>query len=165
MNVCRFCEKYDHEDKYGLALIRYGVRHYAHPDCLLNAKGARAFEKLDDSQIKQFPALAAHRAGVLDVLREELRKVEELAKPVKLSDSMRSALLRIVRRGDSRGIAPRTMVTLRRRLLVLDGRHTRRLDISSRAYSALGKKDPQEHLCKAISDQQPSKEPCRFPNG
>ena len=88
MNVCRFCRKYDREDEYGLALIRYGVRHNAHPDCLLNAKGAAAFERLHVWQLQQFPALAAQRAGLLGVLREKLGyRDERQADPVSQAHS------------------------------------------------------------------------------
>lgn len=72
MSVCRFCGKADREDEYGLELIKYGVRHHAHPDCLLSVKGTQAFEILYQWQLEQFPALAAHRAGLLGVLRKKL---------------------------------------------------------------------------------------------
>jgi hypothetical protein len=29
-NTCRFCHEYSNEDD----LVRYGIRHYAHPKCL-----------------------------------------------------------------------------------------------------------------------------------
>lgn len=67
-NVCRFCGKYAGEDKHHLDLIHYGVRHYAHPDCLLKAKGPDAWTLLHDWQLDQFPALAANRAGLYDSL-------------------------------------------------------------------------------------------------
>jgi protein-disulfide isomerase-like protein with CxxC motif len=65
MRTCRFCRSHD-DDLY--QLIHYSVRHYAHPDCLLKAKGAAAFDLLHDWQIRSFPALAASRAGLLDEL-------------------------------------------------------------------------------------------------
>lgn len=77
MNICRFCKKYDREDLYRLDLIHYGVRHYAHPDCLLKAKGAGAWTLLHDWQLEQFPALAANRAGLFDSLGEAIRGRKE----------------------------------------------------------------------------------------
>jgi hypothetical protein len=162
MTVCRFCGNSDREDEYGLELIKYGVRHHAHPDCLLNAKGAQAFEILHQWQLEQFPALAAHRAGLLAVLRQKLGYRDgELANPLKLSDAMRYALARIERRGDSRGIAPITMAALNRRLLVLEDPKTGRLCISVEAYHALGRKHPNEDLCRG-APELPSK---KWPGG
>ena len=160
MSVCRFCGNSDREDEYGLELIKYGVRHHAHPDCLLNAKGAQAFEILHQWQLEQFPALAAHRAGLLGVLREKLGYHDgELANPLKLSDSMRYALARIERRGDSRGVAPITMAALNRRLLVLKDPKTGRLCISLEAYHALGRKHPNEDSSGGASELPSEKRP------
>lgn len=77
---CRFCGKSDGEDEQGLQLIQYGVRHHAHPDCLLKAKGADAFTLLHDWQLEQFPALAANRAGLLEVLMDKIRSRRERTK-------------------------------------------------------------------------------------
>lgn len=61
LNICRFCKKYGDEGNY--KLVKYGVRHYAHADCGLKAKGVAFFDSLTDWQCTQFPALAAHDAG------------------------------------------------------------------------------------------------------
>jgi hypothetical protein len=71
MNTCRFCKAYD--DAHGLALIKYGVRHYAHPDCLLTAKGSGAWMVLHDWQLDEFPYFAAKRAGLAESLMEAIR--------------------------------------------------------------------------------------------
>lgn len=76
-NICRFCKKYDREDEHRLALIHYGVRHYAHPDCLLKAKGVGTWTLLHDWQLDHFPALAAGRAGLYDSLCEAIRSRRE----------------------------------------------------------------------------------------
>jgi hypothetical protein len=70
--TCRFC-KQDGEDQHGLEPMKYGVRHHAHPDCLLKAKGADTWALLHDWQVEQFPALAANRAGLYDSLCEAIR--------------------------------------------------------------------------------------------
>ena len=68
-NTCRFCGKGNGEDEHGLDLIKYGVRHYAHPDCLLTAKGAEAWRVLHDWQLEAFPYFAALRADLVESLR------------------------------------------------------------------------------------------------
>jgi len=73
MSTCRFCRKDAGEDDQGMDLIHYSVRHYAHPDCLLKAKGADAWKLLHDWQLDAFPALAAGRAGLYDSLCEAIR--------------------------------------------------------------------------------------------
>jgi hypothetical protein len=65
--TCRFCGS-DERDEHGLAPIKYGVRHSAHPDCLLKAKGTDTWTLFHDWQLDQFPALAAHRAGLYESL-------------------------------------------------------------------------------------------------
>lgn len=60
MNTCRFCGGCEsHND-----LIKYGVRHYAHAKCGLQAKGAAFFDSLHDWQIRNFPYFAAKDAGL-----------------------------------------------------------------------------------------------------
>lgn len=73
MATCRFCGKYDGQDEHGLDLIKYGVRHYAHPDCLLKAKSAGTWIRLHDWQLGQFPVFAAKRAGLYESLCEAIR--------------------------------------------------------------------------------------------
>lgn len=78
MAQCRFCRKGSGEDFHGLDLIHYSVRHYAHPDCLLMAKGRDTFDLLHDWQLDNFPALAANRAGLYDLLCEKIRNRREV---------------------------------------------------------------------------------------
>ena len=73
--TCRFCKSSD--DFHGLEPMQYGVRHYAHPDCLLVAKDARAWLLLHDWQLEQFPAMAAVRTGLFDSLGEAIRTRRE----------------------------------------------------------------------------------------
>lgn len=75
--TCRFCGKDDGEDEHGLDLVRYGVRHHAHPDCLLKAKGVGAWQLLHDWQLEQFPFFAAKHAGLADSLGEAIRGRKE----------------------------------------------------------------------------------------
>jgi hypothetical protein len=78
MSACRFCHS-DEEDDRGLEVsIKYGPRHYAHPDCFLKAKGAAGFDLLHDWQLETFPALAANRAGLFDVLVEQIENRKKL---------------------------------------------------------------------------------------
>jgi hypothetical protein len=70
MNTCRFCSKGNGEDKYKLDLIKYGIRHYAHPDCLLKAKREGAWVLLADWKLDSFPFFAAKRAGLEQSLLE-----------------------------------------------------------------------------------------------
>jgi hypothetical protein len=68
MNTCRFCQKASYEDhKY--PMVKYGVRHYAHADCALKARGAAFFARLTPWQLTTFPALAAFETDLLDALR------------------------------------------------------------------------------------------------
>jgi len=59
--TCRFCHLTDYpgESPSKFKLIKYGVRHYAHPDCALEKLGAKFFDRLTDWQLQTFPALAA----------------------------------------------------------------------------------------------------------
>lgn len=67
MNTCRFCKGDDFEgSKY--KLIKYAVRHYAHPDCALRKLGAKFFDRLTAYQLERFPALAANSVGLLKEL-------------------------------------------------------------------------------------------------
>jgi hypothetical protein len=60
---CRFCRDYDGEG-HG-TLLKYGVRHYAHVECGLKAKGAAFFEHFTDWQLSHaFPYLAVIKFGL-----------------------------------------------------------------------------------------------------
>lgn len=48
--TCRFC----HEEMRGARAIKYGARHYAHSECLLEAKGADFIAALPSAQILRF---------------------------------------------------------------------------------------------------------------
>lgn len=74
MNTCRFCKDW-HEGKYGL--VKYGVRHYAHADCGLKAKGSAFFDLLSDWQLNQFPYFAAKDCGLDASLVEKIRSRNE----------------------------------------------------------------------------------------
>lgn len=74
-HTCRFCHSSD--DLHGLEPIHYSTRHWAHPDCLLKAKGSDTWALLHDWQIEQFPALAAHRHGLYESLGEAYRSRRE----------------------------------------------------------------------------------------
>ena len=76
MNTCRFCHQFG-KDRFGLNLLQYGVRHYAHPDCLLRAKGCDAWTLLPDWRLETFPYFAAKRAGLDVTLEEAIRGRKE----------------------------------------------------------------------------------------
>ena len=63
--TCRFCRVSTNED----GLIKYGVRHYAHPKCGLQREGGKFFDRLTLWQLTRFPALVAADFGLLDELR------------------------------------------------------------------------------------------------
>lgn len=62
-NTCRVCKEYTSD-----TLIKYGVRHYAHPECALKKWGAPFFDRLHAWQLQNFPAIPAIRAGLYDEL-------------------------------------------------------------------------------------------------
>lgn len=68
INTCRVC----HEMTSG-HLIKYGVRHYAHPACALRRWGAAFFDRLLPWQLENFPALAASEVGLYDELVRQIK--------------------------------------------------------------------------------------------
>lgn len=59
--TCRFCGK----DEAQRDLVKYEVRHYAHPMCLLDARGADAFvASLSAWQLGQLPAKFVRDSGL-----------------------------------------------------------------------------------------------------
>ncbi len=75
MNTCRVCKVavYGPEPK----LIKYSVRHYAHPECALNRWGAAFFDRLTDWQLTRFPAMAAAEAGLFDELVRRAKEADQ----------------------------------------------------------------------------------------
>jgi hypothetical protein len=71
MSVCRFCGGGNRE-KSKYSLVKYGVRHYAHPDCGLMIKGAAFLDTLSVWELGQFPYFLAERQGVLERLNQLL---------------------------------------------------------------------------------------------
>lgn len=67
---CRFCNSRD-EDVNGLNPIRYSVRHYAHPDCLLGAKGPSVLRDLSLTDLRNFPYFALVRNNALGAMKFE----------------------------------------------------------------------------------------------
>lgn len=59
-NTCRFCRKGDLDG----AMVKYGIRHYAHPACLYKAKGIAAIDVLQTWQIRHIAVLPMMEAGV-----------------------------------------------------------------------------------------------------
>ena len=90
IGTCRFCKEFGTTSRYadGRLLVKYGVRHYAHPDCGLKAKGVAFFESLTDWQCTQFPVMAALKAGP-EFQAELIRRCDqyearEAARPVRV---------------------------------------------------------------------------------
>ncbi len=54
--------------------VKYGIRHYAHHECFL--KAGKSLDDLRDWQVEQFPVLVLRRHGLLDSVKERLRKNE-----------------------------------------------------------------------------------------
>jgi hypothetical protein len=66
--TCRVCKKQSEDRK----LVKYGVRHYAHPACFLTKFGSDGFKKLALTPLEQFPVMVADGFGVLPELKERL---------------------------------------------------------------------------------------------
>jgi hypothetical protein len=58
--TCRIC----HDQSHNSELVKYNVRHYAHPACALRKWGAAFFQMITPWQATQFPYFIAKRAGV-----------------------------------------------------------------------------------------------------
>lgn len=61
-------------------MIKYSVRHYAHPKCALRKWGASFFDRLSPWQLERFPALVASKFGLLDELGRRIQSNAERAK-------------------------------------------------------------------------------------
>jgi hypothetical protein len=72
MATCRLCGEDELAERTNGPLIHYGVRHYAHAKCALERWGAAFFQRLALWPLKRFPALFAHRAGLLEALAREI---------------------------------------------------------------------------------------------
>lgn len=71
MSACRFCRT---EGGY---LIKYSVRHYAHPACGLQSRGVWFFDSLTDWQChSQFPVMVAKKFDCLNVLLARCARYE-----------------------------------------------------------------------------------------
>ncbi len=65
-NTCRVCK----QQCATMDLVKYGVRHYAHPDCAMQKWGAAFFDRLTPWQAAhKFPYFAAQKAGFADALK------------------------------------------------------------------------------------------------
>lgn len=60
MQTCRFCKSWKDEDR----MVKYGVRHYAHFDCYLEA--GKPLSDLHGWQLGQFPRSLLKEHGKLD---------------------------------------------------------------------------------------------------
>ncbi len=89
MNTCRFCKQSDTPRGY-FPMIQYSVRHYAHANCGLAAKGVAFFANLTDWQCyAQFPYKAA-RDHSPEAEAELIRrcKLHEAAEKAEKNDSV-----------------------------------------------------------------------------
>ena len=64
MQTCRFCKSWKDEDQ----MVKYGVRHYAHFACYLDA--GKKLEDLHPWQVSQFPYKLLKAWELLDKARE-----------------------------------------------------------------------------------------------
>ena len=60
MQTCRFCKSWKNEDR----MVKYGVRHYAHFACYLDA--GKPLSDLHDWQVSQFPYVLLKKHGLLE---------------------------------------------------------------------------------------------------
>jgi hypothetical protein len=72
--TCAFEKTCPYQNKDHEPWVRYGARRNAHARCLLREKGAAAFDLLSLNDLENFPALAAHDAGLLKVLEQKIRE-------------------------------------------------------------------------------------------
>lgn len=70
MSTCRFCRGQEG------SMVKYGVRHYAHGRCGLQAQGEAFFDNLTDWQCTQFPYFAAKDFGLEKVLEARCARHE-----------------------------------------------------------------------------------------
>lgn len=56
--ICRLCSGFH------APLLRYGIRHYAHPECGIRKWGAKFFEKLTTHSLTEFPPVIARKYGL-----------------------------------------------------------------------------------------------------
>lgn len=68
MRVCRFCKA----DAFSSACVKYGVRHYAHFHCYLEA--GRQLSDLYPWQVGRFPYRELEKHGLLDEASRILRE-------------------------------------------------------------------------------------------
>ncbi len=61
MQTCRFCKSWKNEDQ----MVKYGVRHYAHFDCYLDA--GKKLDDLHDWQVITFPHKLIRDRGLMPV--------------------------------------------------------------------------------------------------
>lgn len=73
MNTCRFCKKSEHLES-AAGLVKYGVRHYAHPKCYLDA--GKSLDDISDWQIGKFPHRLLKDRGLLEAALVRLSKAE-----------------------------------------------------------------------------------------
>ena len=74
--ACRFCKEMDWIRKDGITrLWSYGVRHRAHAECGLKAKGVAFLDLIPAWQLGEFPAPVAAKFGLLE---EVIRRLEAL---------------------------------------------------------------------------------------
>jgi len=64
-STCRYCKKYGNSER----MVKYGVRHYAHFSCFLDA--GRKLTELHPWQVGKFPAILLRDRG----LSEEAERI------------------------------------------------------------------------------------------
>ena len=79
MSICRFC---DLPDDPQVRMIKYSVRHYAHPVCFYKRCGIEAVDALETWQIRYLPVLLMMEGGV------SLEKIHEWSARIKAEDEL-----------------------------------------------------------------------------
>lgn len=59
MRICRFCSKYAPDDE----LLKYSTRHYAHPECYLDA--GKPLSALNIASLRRIPNELLQQRGLL----------------------------------------------------------------------------------------------------
>lgn len=70
LTTCRFCGEWSHS---GDRMVKYGVRHYAHFACYLDA--GKSLADLHDWQIAEFPYLLLKERGLRPVADAAIERI------------------------------------------------------------------------------------------
>lgn len=79
--TCRFCKKHEYTDDDWTPdnMVKYEVRHYAHHECFLKAKGEAGLRALPAWNVGKFPYKLLEKYGLSAVAKEITATFKEAA--------------------------------------------------------------------------------------